>query len=48
VDVADDDALFERYGERVPVLLRPDLEVELSWPFDARAARALLARPRSR
>lgn len=46
-DVADDDALFARYGERVPVLARPDLGQELAWPFDAVAVHELLARPRS-
>lgn len=33
VDIADDDALFERYGIRIPVLLHPDGR-ELGWPFD--------------
>lgn len=46
-DVANDDALFARYGERVPVLARPDLAQELDWPFDPVAVHALLARPRS-
>lgn len=46
VDVADDDALFERYGTRVPVLRRDDLDAELPWPFDAGAVAELLGRPR--
>ncbi len=33
VDVAGDDALLERYGERVPVLRIGGRE--LDWPFDA-------------
>ena len=33
VDIADDDALFGRYGIRIPVLLHPDGR-ELGWPFD--------------
>ena len=45
-DVAEDDALFVRYGTRVPVLARPDLGRELDWPFDAVAVHDLLARPR--
>lgn len=45
-DVAEDDALFHRYGARVPVLARSDLGVELEWPFDALAVHELLARPR--
>ncbi len=32
VDVAGDDALLERYGERVPVLRIGGTELE--WPFD--------------
>ncbi len=35
VDIAADDALFERYGVRIPVLLRTDTGAELGWPFDA-------------
>lgn len=33
VDIADDDSLLVRYGERIPVLLRPDSGAELDWPF---------------
>lgn len=33
VDIAEDDALLERYGTRIPVLLRNDSGNELSWPF---------------
>ena len=35
VDIADDDALLERYGVRIPVLLRTADGAELGWPFDA-------------
>lgn len=41
VDIADDDALFARYGWHIPVLRRADGE-ELRWPFDAEALRAFL------
>ena len=41
VDLADDDALFERYGERIPVL-RDGQGRELGWPFDAAEAVAWL------
>ena len=34
VDISDDDALFARYGERIPVLRFPSGE-ELGWPFTA-------------
>ena len=47
VDVAEDDALFARYGTRVPVLRRPDLDRELAWPFDAAALQALVSAPRT-
>lgn len=33
VDIADSDALFERYGLTIPVLQRDDGD-ELNWPFD--------------
>lgn len=41
-DIADDDALFERYGVRIPVLRHPDSR-ELGWPFDPARLRAFLA-----
>jgi hypothetical protein len=34
IDIISDDALFERYGVRIPVLRRDDLGAELGWPFD--------------
>lgn len=39
VDIAEDDALLERYGTRIPVLRRADSGAELGWPFDAAALR---------
>jgi hypothetical protein len=44
VEIADDEALLERYGTRIPVLRRADIDRELDWPFDEAAIRALLAR----
>ncbi|NWA00055.1 glutaredoxin family protein [Pseudomonas gingeri] len=35
VDIADDEALFETYSLRIPVLRRADTGAELGWPFDA-------------
>lgn len=32
VDIADDEALFEKYGVRIPVVATEDQE--LGWPFD--------------
>lgn len=37
IDIADDDALLEKYGVRIPVLQRMDTGAELGWPFDAAA-----------
>lgn len=33
-DIAFDDDLYERYGERIPVVKRRDTQQELGWPFD--------------
>ncbi len=43
VDIADSDALFERYGLIIPVLAHPD-GTELNWPFSAHELQALLDR----
>lgn len=40
VDIADDPALVERYGARLPVLCGGGRE--LDWPFDAHDVLALL------
>jgi hypothetical protein len=42
VDIADDDALLQRYATLIPVVRRPDRNVELGWPFDHHALRMLL------
>jgi 2-C-methyl-D-erythritol 4-phosphate cytidylyltransferase len=34
VEIADDDALIERYGIRIPVIRMSDSDEELGWPFD--------------
>lgn len=41
VDIADDAALMQRYGVRIPVLVTAGRE--LGWPFDASALRRFLA-----
>ena len=33
-DISESDALFERYGLRIPVIRRCDTGEELGWPFD--------------
>jgi len=35
VEIADDEALLERYGVRIPVLRHRETGRELGWPFDA-------------
>ena len=34
VEIADSDALLERYGVRIPVVRLEDAAGELGWPFD--------------
>lgn len=43
LDIADDEALLERYATRIPVLRDPQRERELGWPFDAQMVLDLLA-----
>lgn len=43
VDIADDDALIERYGVRIPVLRRDADGGELNWPFDVDSLIAFLS-----
>lgn len=38
IDIAESDALIERYGVRIPVLKFSDHEEELGWPFDSAQA----------
>ena len=35
IDIAENDELLEKYGERIPLLQRIDNDAELGWPFDA-------------
>ena len=44
-DIVDDQACYQRYGVRIPVLRREDTGAELDWPFDATAVRQLLRAP---
>ncbi len=45
VDIAEDATLVERYGVRIPVVYRSDLDEELGWPFDAQSLSEFLQRP---
>jgi len=48
VDIADDDALMERYGVTIPVVAKAggekdgEQKQELNWPFDAEQLQAWL------
>jgi hypothetical protein len=39
VEIADDDAMVEFYGERIPVIRLEGATIELAWPFDTALAR---------
>ena len=43
IDIAEDDALLEKYGTRIPVLQRIDNNAELGWPFDAASVAQFLS-----
>lgn len=43
VDIADDDSLIERYGQEIPVLYRPDIDMDMVWPFDINHLRQFLS-----
>lgn len=42
IEISDDEALFKRYGVRIPVLRLDFVEEELGWPFDAEMLLAYL------
>lgn len=42
IDIAEDDALLEKYGVRIPVVKREDTGAELGWPFDEAAVRGFI------
>lgn len=42
IDIAEDDALLEKYGVRIPVVKREDTGAELGWPFDEAAVRSFI------
>lgn len=43
IDIVDSDALMERYGVRIPVLVRAADGAELGWPFAEGELREFLA-----
>ena len=42
IDIANDDALMEQYGIRIPVVKNPQNNKEVGWPFEAEDIRFLL------
>jgi len=42
VEIADDDALVEAYGIRIPVFKCVDCEGDIGWPFDQQQLAAYL------
>ncbi|MEO6975513.1 MAG: glutaredoxin family protein [Gallionella sp.] len=42
-DIAEDEALLEKYGMRIPVVSRVDNGAELGWPFDVAALKHFAA-----
>lgn len=42
IEIANNDALMERYGLRIPVLLDESSQEELGWPFSEESLRAWL------
>ena len=44
VDIADDEALLEKYGVRIPVIKLDMIEEDLGWPFDSQDVRQFLLR----
>lgn len=43
IDVAENEILMTKYGNRIPVLTRADNGAELGWPFDLAAVRRFVA-----
>ena len=44
IDIAEDEALLEKYGMRIPVVRRADSGAELDWPFDGAELHVLAGR----
>jgi hypothetical protein len=45
VDIAESDALIERYGMRIPVVALADRPGELDWPFTSEQVAHLVCSP---
>lgn len=42
IDIAENDELMLMYATRIPVLYRPDTQLELDWPFNVEIIEAFL------
>ena len=43
LDISESAELMSLYALRIPVLYRPDLQLELDWPFDEALLQAFMA-----
>jgi hypothetical protein len=43
IDIADDEALLDKFSLRIPVLQRQDTKAELNWPFTSADVHKFLA-----
>jgi len=43
IEIVDDSILFERYAVKIPVLKRPETNVEIAWPFTINDIEKLLS-----
>lgn len=43
IDIVDDATLLERYGVKIPVLKKPESNVEIAWPFTIKDIEKLLS-----
>jgi glutaredoxin len=43
LDIANDDALLATYATEIPVLFRPDIDMEFAWPFEKGQLRQFLS-----
>jgi hypothetical protein len=42
IEIADDNLMMGRYGNKIPVLQRDDTKVEINWPFSLEQVQRLI------
>lgn len=42
IDISDSEELLDRYGVRIPVVVRADTQRDIGWPFDQQQFLAFL------